>query len=67
MDDQEELQSYGLNVEADMNSSYKEKNLEYEEIQLKNLIIDDGEEMKTSEDDSNRLAKSEKIKGTSKS
>ena len=50
-----------------MNSSYKEKNLEYEEIQLKNLIIDDGEEMKTSEDDSNRLAKSEKIKGTSKS
>ena len=67
MDDQEELQSYGLNVEADMNSSYKEKNLEFEEIQLKNLIIDDGEEMKTSEDDSNRLAKSEKIKGTSKS
>ena len=68
-DEQEELKSYGLHVEADTNSSYKEKNLEYEAIQLKNLIVDDGEEVKTSqltEDNNNRLVQSERVK-TSKS
>ena len=32
LDEQDELKSFGLHVEADTNSSYKEKNLEYEAI-----------------------------------